>query len=39
MNITYDKQVDALNVALRAGTVAKTVEVSPAIIVFFWFGD
>ena len=33
MNITYDKQVDALNVALRAGTVAKTVEVAPDILL------
>lgn len=33
MEITYDKKVDALNVSLRSGTVAKTLEVAPEIMV------
>ena len=33
MEITYDKAADALNVALRAGRVAKTVEVAPEIML------
>jgi uncharacterized protein YuzE len=33
MKITYDKEVDALNVTLRAGPVAKTVEVAPEILL------
>ena len=33
MKITYDKKVDALNFSLRAGVVAKTLEVSPEIFV------
>lgn len=33
MKITYDKRADALNVSLRSGRVAKTVEVAPEIYV------
>ena len=33
MKITYDKEVDALNVILRKGTVAKTIEVAPEILL------
>ncbi len=33
MKITYDKKVDALNLTLKAGKVAKTVEVSPEIFL------
>ena len=33
MRITYDKTVDALNLALRAGAVAKTLEIAPEILV------
>ena len=33
MKITYDKRVDSLNVSLRSGVVAKTVEVSPEILL------
>ena len=33
MRITYDKTVDALNLALRAGAVAKTLEITPEILV------
>ena len=33
MKITYDKEVDALNVSLRPGTVAKTLEISPEILL------
>ncbi len=33
MKITYGKEVDALNVTLRAGTVAKTVEVTPEVML------
>ena len=35
MKINYDKEVDALSVTLRKGKVAKTVEVSPEILVDF----
>jgi uncharacterized protein YuzE len=31
MRITYDKTVDALNISLRAGIVAKTLEMAPEI--------
>lgn len=33
MKITYDKVADALNVSLRPGTVARTVEVAPEILL------
>lgn len=33
MKITYDKRADALNVSLRPGTVARTIEVTPEILV------
>jgi uncharacterized protein YuzE len=33
MKITYDKDADALNVSLRSGTVSKTLEVSPEIMI------
>ena len=33
MKITYDKEVDALNVTLRTGSVARTVEVAPEILL------
>ncbi len=33
MKITYDKEVDALNVSIRPGTVAKTMEVSPEVFL------
>ena len=33
MKITYDREVDALNVSLRAGVVSKTLEVAPEIMV------
>ncbi|MEK7509106.1 MAG: DUF2283 domain-containing protein [Patescibacteria group bacterium] len=33
MRITYDKTVDALNLSLRAGAVAKTLEIAPEIFV------
>ncbi len=33
MKISYDKDVDALNVSLRAGVVAKTVEIAPEVLV------
>ncbi|OGG52459.1 hypothetical protein A3H16_04140 [Candidatus Kaiserbacteria bacterium RIFCSPLOWO2_12_FULL_53_8] len=33
MKITYDKRADALNVTLRSGKVAKTLEVAPEIYV------
>ncbi len=33
MKITYDKTVDALNVTLRAGVVAKTLEISEEILL------
>lgn len=33
MKITYDKIADALGVTLREGTVARTLEVAPEILV------
>lgn len=33
MKITYDKTVDALNLILRSGKVAKTIEISPEIFL------
>jgi len=33
MKITYDKKVDALNVSIRPGVVAKTVEVAPEVLL------
>lgn len=33
MKITYDKEVNALNVSLRPGIVAKTLEISPEILI------
>lgn len=33
MKITYDKKVDALNVSLRAGVVARTLEIAPEILL------
>lgn len=33
MKITYDKKVDALNVVLRSGVVARTLEVAPEIML------
>ena len=33
MKITYDKRADALNFALRSGSVAKTLEVAPEMYV------
>ncbi len=33
MKITYDKEVDALNVSIRPGTVAKTMEVAPEVLL------
>lgn len=33
MKITYDKRVDALNVSIRMGTVAETVEIAPEVLV------
>ena len=33
MRITYDKAVDALNIAFRAGAVVKTLEMAPEIFV------
>lgn len=33
MEIIYDKEVDALNVSLRAGVVAKTLEIAPEILM------
>lgn len=35
MKISYDKEIDALSMTLRKGKVAKTVEVSPEILVDF----
>jgi len=35
MKITYDKSVDALNVILRSGSVAKTLEIAPEIMLDF----
>ena len=33
MKITYDKDVDALNITLKVGSVARTVELSPEIFL------
>ncbi len=33
MKISYDKEVDALNVSLRPGRVAETREISPEILL------
>lgn len=33
MKITYDKEIDTLNVILRKGIVAKTIEVAPEIML------
>lgn len=33
MKITYDKTVDALNIALRSGVVAHTHEVMPEVMI------
>ncbi|MEK7479840.1 MAG: DUF2283 domain-containing protein [Patescibacteria group bacterium] len=33
MEITYDKEADAINISLRSGKVSKTIEVAPEIIV------
>lgn len=33
MKITYDKKVDSLNVSLRDGVVAKTLEVAPEVML------
>ncbi|HEY4517820.1 MAG TPA: DUF2283 domain-containing protein [Candidatus Paceibacterota bacterium] len=33
MKITYDKSVDALNISLRSGVVAKTLEVAPEVML------
>lgn len=33
MKITYDKEVDALNVSIRPGTVSKTVEVAHEVML------
>jgi len=33
MKITYDKKVDAINVEFRTGTVKKTLEISPEILL------
>ncbi|MDO8576024.1 MAG: DUF2283 domain-containing protein [bacterium] len=33
MKIAYDKSADALNVSLRTGVVAKTLEIGPEILV------
>ena len=33
MKINYDKEVDALNVSIRPGTVAKTMEVAPEVLL------
>lgn len=35
MKISYDKSVDALNVSIRAGKVARTSEVAPGIMLDF----
>ena len=35
MKITYDKDVDALNITLKAGQVFKTVEMSPEVFLDF----
>ena len=33
MKINYDKEVDVLNITLKTGSVAKTIEVSPEIFL------
>ncbi|MBI2888713.1 MAG: DUF2283 domain-containing protein [Candidatus Liptonbacteria bacterium] len=33
MKITYDKKVDALNVTLKSGKVAKTIEIAPEVFL------
>ena len=33
MKITYDKEVDALNITLKVGQVKKTVELSPEVFL------
>ena len=33
MKITYDKDADALNITLKTGIVAKTVEMSPEVFL------
>ena len=33
MKITYDKTIDALNVTLKLGKVAKTIEVAPEVLL------
>ncbi len=33
MKLTYDKKVDALNLTLRPGKVARTIEVAPEIFL------
>jgi uncharacterized protein YuzE len=33
MKINYDKEVDALNVSIRPGIVAKTMEVAPEVLL------
>ena len=33
MKITYDKEVDALNISLRSGSVARTLEVAPEVMI------
>lgn len=33
MEITYDKEADAINISLRLGKVSKTIEIAPEIIV------
>ena len=35
MKINYDKTVDALSVTLRKGKVARTIEISPEIMIDF----
>ena len=35
MKITYDKEVDALNVVLRKGKVARTEEIAPEVLLDF----
>jgi len=33
MKITYDKRVDALNLVVKTGRMAKTVEISPEVML------
>jgi|GEM_PF-519161 len=35
MKINYDKEIDAISVTLRKGKVARTVEISPEIMLDF----